>query len=440
MKTRSAICFALFAVTWTLAATEFVFGEVIREQVVRIPADKVIDDDLYVFAESATIDGTVNGDLIAFGREVIVNGIIDGDFISAAQEVEINGKVADDARIAGQLLRLGNDADVGDDLIAAGYSLDCAGESRVGGELDFAGFDAQLAGVVAKNVKLAGDRCALSGDFGGDLEIVVNGSGSDWEGDISPGLVVTDDATIDGHLKYRAVAEGTISKSAQVGEVEFTQLEGQSFDSPPSFASRMMAFAQRAFAQLLVGCLLVYLCPNWTTAVTDRLERQSLASFTWGLLSIVGVFGLSLLVGLATVLVAAVLGVVRLGNLIPATLGVGGLSLSTAIVFFVVFAVWIATALVAIWCGKRIVGDEFKNGVSTLIPLLIGVFIIAGLSAIPFVGWFIGLAASVMGVGATMLWLKEKVPAVRWPNRLRRDRSDQEESERNVPMQPAAVV
>ena len=100
-------------------------AEVRQGNEVLIAKDEVIDDDLYVFAQKVTVNGTIKGDLIVFGRQININGSVDGDLIAAAQQVLVNGKVSDDARIAGQVLTLQDGADIGDDLIAASYSLEC---------------------------------------------------------------------------------------------------------------------------------------------------------------------------------------------------------------------------------------------------------------------------------------------------------------------------
>ena len=63
-----------------------------------IKAGEVIDDDLYIGAQTITFDGTVTGDFVAGAQTVIINGTVEGDLIVGAQTVVINGSVGDDAR------------------------------------------------------------------------------------------------------------------------------------------------------------------------------------------------------------------------------------------------------------------------------------------------------------------------------------------------------
>ncbi len=73
-----------------------------------IPAGEVIEDDLYLFGNTITIDGTVKGDVIAFGSTITIGqtGVVEGDLMGAGQSVIVNGQVQDDARIAGAVLLL----------------------------------------------------------------------------------------------------------------------------------------------------------------------------------------------------------------------------------------------------------------------------------------------------------------------------------------------
>ena len=61
--------------------------------VVTIPADTTINDDLAVTGQSITIAGHVTGDVYAFGSNVTVTGTVDRDLIAAAQRITIDGVV-----------------------------------------------------------------------------------------------------------------------------------------------------------------------------------------------------------------------------------------------------------------------------------------------------------------------------------------------------------
>src|ERR1044072_8073173 len=119
----------------SLMATAVALGAETRsgEQLV-IKSDEVIGDSLYIFGQQITIEGTIEGDLIAFAQQITLNGTVKGDIIAAAQTIDING-AAEDARLAGQVLRLGPKGKIDGDLMAAGFSLECAKDSIVTGDV-----------------------------------------------------------------------------------------------------------------------------------------------------------------------------------------------------------------------------------------------------------------------------------------------------------------
>ncbi|NIO72166.1 MAG: hypothetical protein GTN71_24855, partial [Anaerolineae bacterium] len=105
------ICLFLF----TFAPAALAFESRSGDTVV-IGADEVIEDDLYVGANTFTLDGTIKGDLIVGGSTIEINGTVEGDLIAVGQTVTVRGTVADDVRIAGQALILDSEAQVGDDV------------------------------------------------------------------------------------------------------------------------------------------------------------------------------------------------------------------------------------------------------------------------------------------------------------------------------------
>jgi len=90
---------AVLAVTIILTAPAAA-ADIRQGQMLIIPADEVVNDDLYLFGSGITIDGTVNGDVIAFGDRIAVNGPINGNFNGGANYITIKGKVQDSVRAA----------------------------------------------------------------------------------------------------------------------------------------------------------------------------------------------------------------------------------------------------------------------------------------------------------------------------------------------------
>src|SRR5574338_339728 len=75
---------ALLALLLSFATPAYAFDGRTGDNMV-IQAGEVIDDDLYVGAQTFTLEGTVNGDLIVGAQTVIINGTVNGDLIAGAQ-------------------------------------------------------------------------------------------------------------------------------------------------------------------------------------------------------------------------------------------------------------------------------------------------------------------------------------------------------------------
>ena len=73
----SLICLVLFILAPTALAFEGRGGDTVV-----IGADEVVEDDLYVGANTFTLDGTIKGDLIVFGSTIEINGTVEGDLIA----------------------------------------------------------------------------------------------------------------------------------------------------------------------------------------------------------------------------------------------------------------------------------------------------------------------------------------------------------------------
>ena len=387
-------------------------AEVRQGSEVLIAKDEVIDDDVYIFARKVIVDGTIKGDLIVLGQQININGSVDGDLIAAAQQVMVNGKVSDDARIAGQVLTFHDGSDVGDDLIAAGFSLECTKTSRIGGEVKFAGYQSVFAGRVEKKANLASANCKLSGSFGDDIKAIVDGGNYGAAGfggaefpSVPQGLTVTESADIAGNLNYQSTREAIISPESTIaGEVEHSQIESV-IDQPPTIADRAIAFAKQFFALLLVGLLVIYICPKWTGQVVNNVQRRPLASLGWGVLTLIAVIAGTILLLVATIAIAVLLGFVSLDNLIPACLWLGALTTAVVIVGFWIFSAWVAKVIVSVWAGNRIINGPDWISTQRFLALTLGVLIFGTLTWIPVVGSVIGLVVMLMGIGSTAIWM-----------------------------------
>jgi cytoskeletal protein CcmA (bactofilin family) len=389
---------------------------------VTIGADEVVEDDLYVGAQTVTVEGTVRGDLVAAGGTVRVNGgTVEGDIISAGRTVIINGTVEDDVRIAGQALLVGEDAQISDDVIAVGYSLESEPGSTVGGELLYGGYQALVAGNVGENIRGGMTAFELGGEVGGNVNVEVDGGGVQPAGgrfapgppavpipSVEPGLTLTDTAQVDGDLRYESSSRGDIASGAQIGgDVSYTERPAEEAEPAQTGAAAVLLESLRRFVVLiLIGLLLVWLAPRLVRGAADTVRSQPLLSLGWGVLDFLIVVVASLLVLAATILLAIVFGLVTLGGLIPAIISIGVLTDAVLAVAFLISIFYLAPVVMSFLSGRMLLGRfQPDRGAGLVLPLVVGVLLYVILRAIPILGGVVAVVVVLFGLGALSIWV-----------------------------------
>ncbi|MEO0852533.1 MAG: polymer-forming cytoskeletal protein, partial [Cyanobacteria bacterium J06648_11] len=404
-----------------------------------IGPSEVVEGDLYLTRKSVTIDGTVKGDAVIAARDIRVNGTVEGNLLTAARDIQlngavegdvfaagrtiaINGEVGDDARIAGGILQLGREARIGDDAIAAGYSWESRNGSTVGHNLKLASAKALLSGTVERDAAIAAASVELDGAIGGDANLKVgNTLPSDpfttAQAPVEPpeisqaGLTLTDTARIDGQLLYASPAPALIDDAAEVGgDIAYSEVAMPDFR--PSPLAIALGRVQRAIALALVGCGLMWLLPNWTGNLTEKVRSRPLASFGWGLVTTIAVGAVSLIaIPVVAIVASAIFGFVLPGFVVP-TLGVGMWGSASLLLAFGLFVSFIPQAIACILGGQWIVRASGREVSNRYLPVGIGVIPWVLVTSIPFVGGVLALLAIALGLGAVWLWEKDVLKQV----------------------------
>jgi hypothetical protein len=387
------------------SAIEFRSGERVL-----ISPQEVIADDLYLTGDSIIIDGVVQGDIVAVGRHIVLNGASFGDFIAAGQGIVVNGQVADDVRIAGFALRLGNAAAIGDDVIGAGFSLEASKESLVAGGLVFSGFQALLAGEVRE--KILGQMASLriEGIVGQGGEVSVDGGESTPPfmqlipspvaiPRVPAGLTIGEAARVAGDIVYtspdRAVSE-------EGSRAILTHVEVSSETEEVSFAERALWSTWRFVSVLVIGFCLLLLAPGWIWQRVETVSTRPLASAGWGLAGLLGVPVLGVLVAVVAVLTVVLLGLLEIPALALSAVGTVFLAEASLVVGFLAVLFLVGPAIICLWLGRQ---ASRSAPIGQYVVLLIGWVVIALLLLIPVVGGFVKAGVVVLGLGCVISWI-----------------------------------
>ena len=407
-------------------------------QNVVIEEGEVIEDDLYVSAQTVTVNGTIKGDLVAVGAFITVNGTVEGDVIAAGQAIVINGNVNDDVRIAGAGLQIGSGAVIGDDLIAAGASLETQAGSMVGGDLVSGSAQALLAGDVTGDVFSGAAGLSLRGNFDGDVHAYVDMTSENEEmpplnmymtdmpisiPSVPAGLTVSDSARIAGNLEYTSTFDLDIPNSAVAGKITRTEpaVDPQMQVVEPTSAEKVTTWVLNllriSVTLILLGLFLGWVFPKFMKTLPENLRTKPLASLGWGFIALAAALFTVLVILLGMAFGGIVFGIFTLGKVVGIIIWVGILTLFALIIGVWLVALYLSKIVVGEWIGKWI----FSKFNSTLAehkvwPMVLGVVIvvvIAGILRFPllpfdFLGDWFSFFVGLFGLGALWLWGREK--------------------------------
>lgn len=432
------VVLGLVALASMLLAGPVLAADIRAKDVIVIDDD--VDDDLYLFASSITVNATVHGDLIAAGGDITVNGLVEGDFWAAGGEVVINGTVADDVRFAGSDLRIGPGGQVGDDVFAAGFGLAAESGSRIGSDLYVAGFQCLLGGEVAGNVRAALSGLEISGHIAGDVEAEVQEPDPEFEQYsvfmrmwspymptriIAPGLHVDEDAQIDGEFTYTSPVTAEIPDEAVSGAIVYQTPVPEVGEAPPEveipevptgaltavaivtwFIRWVLGMVRNFVTLLALGALLLWLVPQWLKEAVRHWKEKPAHSLGWGVAVLLAFLVVVPLLFMVMIMLDIILGILTLGGLVGIITGVILVLVAALVVGFWIVSVYItkiAFSYLIGWLILKRTASTWVDKAMGLIPLLIGLVIFVVVRSIPVLGWLFSLLVTIFGLGA--MWL-----------------------------------
>jgi hypothetical protein len=386
-------------------AAEFLGGNTVV-----VGADEVIDDDLFVTGERVEINGTVRGNLFAGGAEVVVNGPVEGSLFISGRTLAVNDAVGGSAHIGGYSFTLGSDATVARNLFFGGFSLSTEAGSQVGRSLYGGGYQMILAGDVANDANVGAGALELYGTVGGDLVGEVSTAEEaatpfmpPFEGavtPIDPGLRIADSATVGGDVRVVLLEPESDEEvvTTPIGTIQTWRLR----------------WAVGEFiALLIIGAIVLAWRPTLLRRTSTMVQTEWLPSLNFGALALlIAVVGFPILLALVIAL-TVVGGWLSLGNLVGDILGVGLATWGLALALFLFIAVTFTKVVMGYWGGRLILRPEAAARASAMeyVALALGVLIYILLRLIPFgIGWLIGLAATMFGLGALYLAYRNTPP------------------------------
>ena len=388
-----------------------------------VPADVVVKGSLFVFCQNLTIAGRVEGNLIGVGLRTRISGEIGKNVYLTGLTLEQAGVIRGDLHYVGLMLRLDAPAaqtqrPVEGQLIFAALSAAFAENTRLPGPVTGLGYQVLINGPVEDEVSYWGSAFVLNSAIGGDVYATVGNPQSDAADletlllplDIEfaaapPGLSISPTGRIRGRLEYFGPAEAIIDGRVE-GPIEYhSTTPVLAPDLPPQGLGSIFydQFKRELTVLLTAGLLGLVLAERQFKRPLAQLRRRPVHSFVIGMLLFIISFPVVLILLIVTT-VAIVLplalqldGVALVAGALLALVDIGVVGI------FYFTAIFIARAVVGLGVGRLILQVALGARQARRRPrlsVIVGVALLALLSALPVVGFIINAGALFMGLGA----------------------------------------
>jgi cytoskeletal protein CcmA (bactofilin family) len=410
----------------------------------KVGADEVINDDLFLAGkEDVVVDGTINGMLFTTAKTVEINGEVNGDVVAfgsvvtisktakitgnlfaGAQTINLAGQVSGSTFAGSAAMYLKPTASVGNNLYYGGFSLMTDEGSKVGKDLLVGMYQSILHGEVARDARIAGGAVELYGTIGRNAFFQVdspNGqkptiymptnSGPALPEAVATGLRIDPNAKIGGKLTYTSPDAQASAIQAQPagGVVHLTPVPSENEKKEPSPAAAAAAawgegllnLLRNMVTLMLLGALALWLAPNFFQNTVTLARTRALPSAGVGFLSILAGYTGALMAFIVLIAVVIFFGIVTLGGLSGTIFGVGFFGIGILVTVFTLAVSYGSKLVIAL-----LVGQWVMSKLAPAAPgqrwwgLFIGVLIFAILRSIPILGWLIGFAVTLIGLGA----------------------------------------
>lgn len=361
-----------------LASAGLVMGQpviaktLVSEGVVSVPANEVVQDDLFIGAEKVEVLGRVEGDVFVGGGEVRIAGEVTGDVYIGGGTLTLENVVGGSVFAAGGNILL-NGVTVGNDVLIGGGNVQIDGQSRIDGQLVAGVGNLQMAGNVGRNLIVGAGNLSLDGQVQRDALLGI--------GSIQAGS----GARVAGTMHLPANIEESLSPNATFAQIERYQTPEGDRNSPKDWEGVGRGLKIFSFLSALVlGALALWLFPKQVAAGAERIRQDPGRTLLWGMAAMFLIP--FVLVGLLVTIVGIPVAMMLLG--------------------LFVMSLYFAKIFVALALGEWIESSlPYELGKNRFFLFVIGLIAYYVLMMIPIIGGLVMFIGTVLGLGALVLSL-----------------------------------
>lgn len=342
-----------------------------------LPYGTEINSDFIRVAEVVQIDGNIRGDAFLAGGVVVVNGKVDGDLFILGGKVTINGVVGNSVRIVGADVTV--NSQIGrNTLLVCGNCLVTRRSEMVGSLLAAAGNLELSAGSIGKGFRFFGNRLYLNSGIANEAFVVSQQQ-----------FILGPNASVSGDLKYTGSSQAILSEGATVsGSITYEKTNPEA-DFPRFFGAKSIFELRDTLApivnfgflviSLIIGFILMGLFPRWFEKSVSAINNKPVASFGWGVITII-----------AVPIVALLLAITIVG--IPVSI----------VAIFIGYTIYVLAGFVGAFFTGRVILRRFL-GERRGWALATGLAVFYVLGFFPYVGQLVRLVVTVFAIGGIVL-------------------------------------
>lgn len=422
---RRKLVIILIGILISLCTTGIVLArEMIQGEQCTVEADEVIKGTLFTFCQILIVEGRVEGNIIGIALRATISGEVAESVYLVGTQLDLTGVIERDLHYAGIVMDLRSDSaithhPVHGQIIFATLSTTFADSVAIDGRVTGVGYQLLVYAHVIEEVNFWGSAFVLNDTIDNNVYATVGNpesSGSDLEPlliplnitqkIVDPGLLIMPEGTINGTLTYIGPVAGEISGTVN-GRINYSPstptiipISNTEEGTINTFISQ---FTREVTVLFTVGIIGLLFAPKMFPSPILNLRRRPVPSFVIGMLMFIVSFPITLIVLLLTAIISLILALLHLDGVLLVVMSFLGLLNITVIGVFYFIAIFIARAIFALGLGRFLVrlmvGHDGSQRTDAL-SLVTGVVVLAGLTALPAIGFLFNAAALFMGLGA----------------------------------------
>ncbi|WP_192930279.1 polymer-forming cytoskeletal protein [Alkaliphilus pronyensis] len=334
---------------------------------------EVIEGD-YIIAEEYVVNkGVIIGDFISASNQVENHGMVEGDIIAVSASLLLKGKLKGDLRTATTEATI--DGEINRNATIFANHILISDDAVIDGSIHTFANTVNIKGFVGGDVRGAVASSFISGNIKGNVTLYTNRI------EFEPG------ALIEGDLTYISENQQNIDKQYVKGTIKHKYPTALSAEKQiENHIDRWKAFSiiRRIvflISYLAIGSFSIMMFKKPFIRAASIVQEKS-----W----------VNLLVGLGALIGIPILAVLFMLLII-------GIPLGVILVALYGILIYLAKIPVEIWLGNKI----YRESPHPVISFLIGSLLLQATLLVPIVGWWASKAVMVVGIGATLIMIKE---------------------------------